>query len=66
MSFDRFTSPIRTADELATIVGTVTGAAAGTVLGLVSGWFLPLLDDGEAHRGGHVRYRPEHGPGRSR
>ena len=30
-------------------LGTLTGAAAGTVLGLVSGWFLPGLDGPPAH-----------------
>jgi hypothetical protein len=48
------------------LLGTVTGAAAGTVLGLVSGWFLLLLDRDGTHRGRHGRYRPAHDPGRSR
>jgi hypothetical protein len=31
------------------VLGTVTGLAAGTVLGVVSGWFLPTLDGPPAH-----------------
>jgi hypothetical protein len=30
-------------------LGAVTGLGAGTVLGLVSGWFLPTLDGASAH-----------------
>ena len=48
------------------LLGTVTGAAAGTVLGLVSGWFLPLLDGGGAYRGRRGRLRPPRDPGHSR
>lgn len=36
---DRHVPPLAVA-----VLGTVTGLAAGAVLGLVSGWFLPTLD----------------------
>jgi hypothetical protein len=33
-------------DGIAILIGTVTGAAAGTILGLVTGWLMPVLDAG--------------------